>query len=157
MRPVKTVICNNKAFRFNRMFAVDCLKLQLFLAGKVKMNEALVSQFAKLDENFFASLIMIVFGVVQSFSGDEFINFANDLFNKSQCRIDDSNRERLPDINTDFDENPSEVYGLIFEILKENVDFSFFMKRFAIQVSQEPVAKEEVVPVKLGAHFSSQI
>ena len=148
MQELSTTV-NGRMFTFKKLSAVDMLKTQQTLLRKIKVDDELMGMIKQLDnpseelgedglaksgnENMMFVIYMLFLRLIQSFDEDELINFMNGVVSKAMVmRLTDAGHKRLTNIDQDFEDNCNGMFELMFNVLKENYKFDFFLKKTTI-------------------------
>ena len=142
-------IIGNRTFYFNKMSAVDALQTQQLLLQKLKLDQELMALFGSMtsEDDDGSGLYFMFVKLVQGFGGDELINFITDIIAKAHVKVMGDTGKTMVSINRDFKDNFNLVFKMVFDVLKANYDFDFFL-----QSAPMKQAKKNTVKVQPGKH-----
>lgn len=144
-------LVGNKYYYFQKMSVIDALQVQQTILQKIKLDKSLLSLVDEIggeDNDDLASFFMAFVGIIQGFDKVELVNFITEVLEKAKVKVEGAQGKTLVSLNRDFEDDFNKVFLLLFNVLKANYNFDFFLKNNATK------EKAEAVKMKLGDHLS---
>lgn len=150
-----TTSVSDKIFYFSKLSVIEALKTQQKLIRKMKIDKETMDIIKDIDlggEGLGLETLFLLFvRLLQAFEPDELINFINEVVMICKVKVEGDNGEQPVMLNRDFEGNFNNVFRLMFEVIKANYDFSFFLTSKLSDT--KPMENKNSVKVQAGQHI----